>query len=109
MKKHYFAAIFIAVALAGASTQILAQNKEAAKGTAIEKADASFVLISPINGEVLRGGQQVQVIWELTLDKAIAENPWGEMEFFLDTDEGVHMRITPQLSLNARSFTLTIP
>ena len=105
MKKYYLAAIIVTFALAGASISALAQDK----GTAIENSKASFILISPRDGDILLAGQQVQVIWDLTLDKTFSENPFAEMEFFLDTNEGVHTRITPQLSVYSRTFTFTVP
>ncbi len=109
MKKYYLAALFMAVALVGASTPAAAQSKDSGKAPDKEGSPASFVLTSPKNGEVLRGGQEIQITWDLTLDKEITEHPFGEMEFFLDTAEGVHLRITPQLSLKARTFNWTVP
>lgn len=99
MKKYYLAPLMIALALllAGAPTSVSAQRQD------------TFVLTSPRDGDVLRPGQVVQVTWELRLDKSITDNEWGEMEFFLETGEGVHVRITPQMRMNARSFTWTIP
>src|SRR5262249_17731159 len=64
---------------------------------------------NPHNGDVLRGGQQVQVTWDLTLDKDFTTNPFAEMEFFFQTDEGIFTRITPQLDVKTRTFNWTVP
>ena len=112
MKKYYLAALFLAVLILGASTPATAQIKGSADGGGAIGGDtttSSFLLTNPHNGDVLRGGQQVQITWDLTLDKDITTNPFGEMEFFLQTNEGMFMRITPQLSPLARTFTWTVP
>lgn len=102
MKKYLFTAIALVIAIVGVSTSALAQDS-ASEG------DVSYRLITPRSGEVLRAGQTVQITWELALPKAMTQHPYGEMEFFVDTVEGYHARISPQLSLTARTFTWTVP
>ena len=110
MKKYYLVALFLAILILGASTPATAQIKGSADGGSTGgDATSSFLLTNPRNGDVLRGGQQVQITWDLTLDKDITTNPFAEMEFFLQTNEGMYMRITPQLSVTARTFTWTVP
>jgi len=111
MKKYYLAALFLAVLILGASTPATAQIKGSADGGATggDTTTSSFLLTNPHSGDVLRGGQQVQITWDLTLDKSITSDPFAEMEFFLQTNEGVRMRITPQMSVTARTFTWTVP
>jgi hypothetical protein len=57
----------------------------------------------------LKGGSQVLVTWDLSLERAFVENEWAEMEYVLETGEGVNMRITPQMNVDRRSFTWTVP
>lgn len=97
MKRYYFSTLIIALVLAGSAAITTAQT------------EPYFALISPANGEVLRGGRQVEIQWDLRLDKSITEDPFGEMEFYLQTDEGLYIRITPQLSLSHRKFVWTVP
>jgi hypothetical protein len=100
MKKYYIAPLVIVAALmlAGASIPAMAQDSR-----------TYFALTSPAEGQIVAGGQTIDVAFELRLDKALIEHPWAEMEFFLETGEGVHVRITPQMRLSTRSFRWTVP
>jgi hypothetical protein len=99
MKKYYLAPAMFLLALlliAGASPAS-AQRTE------------HYRLLTPAPGDVLRPGDQVEITWELKMDKTFTENEWAEMEFFMETGEGVHVRITPQMRVSARSFVWTVP
>ena len=100
MKKYYLAPamMLLALLLAGGPTQTAAQD-----------AKTPFVLTSPRAGQVLMAGQVIEVTFDVNLDKAFMENEWAEMEFFLETAEGVHVRLTPQMRMSAKSFTWTVP
>ncbi|MEO7539284.1 MAG: hypothetical protein ABIV21_04615 [Pyrinomonadaceae bacterium] len=102
MRKLYLAAIVLTFALAGASTNALGQDKS-------EATEASFTLISPKVGDVLRAGQRVEIKWNMTLDEIIVNNEWAEMELVLETAEGVSMRISPQMNVTVRSAFWTVP
>lgn len=104
MKKYYLAALFLTVVMLGASASVLAQKAAPEPDT-----PPSFTLLSPKDGEVLRGGEEITLNWKLTLPQWMMESNWGEMEFFLETVEGVHARITPQMSLSARTYRWTVP
>lgn len=75
----------------------------------LEFSDPIFDLKTPRNGQVLKGGSTVTITWDLTVDPAIVNNPWSEMELFLADDNGLFTRITPQLGLSAKSFEWTLP
>jgi hypothetical protein len=68
-----------------------------------------FTLITPRPGQAVAGGSRVTVAWNLEVDKTISENPWAEMELFLLDDNGLNLRITPQLSVDAKTFEWTVP
>ena len=68
-----------------------------------------FTLITPRAGELLRGGQQIEIKWDVGLDSVILQNPYGEMELILDLGSGQIVRVTPQLNLNTRTFLWTVP
>ena len=101
MKKYYLLAISLAFVLAVATVPAMAQD--AAEST------ASWTLLTPTNGAVLKAGSQVLVTWDLTLEREFINNEWAEMEFVLETAEGVNMRLTPQMTVDKRSFTWTVP
>ena len=69
----------------------------------------TYNLNSPVSGEVVTGGRQYTIRWDLTVDPSIVQNPYAEMEYYLTTDEGLFMRITPQLDITTKSFVWTVP
>ena len=102
MRKLHFAAFILMFALAGASTLAVGQSKS-------ELAEPSFTLISPRAGAVLRAGDRVEIRWDMKLDEVIVQNEWAEMELVLENDEGLNMRISPQMNVTARSAMWTVP
>jgi hypothetical protein len=102
MKKYCLLAITLAVTLAVASATATAQN-------AAETTTVSYTLLTPNDGAVLKAGQQVLVTWDMTLDREFENNEWAEMEFVLETGEGLNMRLTPQMTVDRRSFMWTVP
>ena len=101
MKKFCLLAITLAFTLAVASTTTIAQ--------VAEDSNISYTLLTPNDGAVLKAGQQVLVTWDLTLEREFETNEWAEMEFVLETAEGLNMRITPQMTVDRRSFMWTVP
>lgn len=108
MKKIYAFVFVLVVALALASSSS-AQNSAQNVNLRPEFSDPIFDLKTPRNGEVLKAGSTVSITWDLTVDRAIAENPWSEMELFLTDENGLFTRITPQLGIGAKSFEWTVP
>lgn len=98
MRKHFFSTLILALLLAGSATLATAQM-----------AEPHFELISPAEGSMLRAGQVVEIQWTMRLDKRVTDDPFGEMEFYMETGEGLYSRITPQLSLFHRKFMWTVP
>lgn len=100
MKKYYLAPamILLALLLVGGPTTTAAQDSK-----------TPFVLNAPRAGQVFMAGQVIEVTFDVNLDKAFMDNEWAEMEFYLETGEGVHVRLTPQMRLSAKSFTWTVP
>ena len=101
MKKYYFLAISLAFVLTIATVPAMAQ---AAKESA-----ASWTLLTPTDGSVLKAGSQVLVTWDLQLERELIDNEWAEMELVLETEEGVNMRLSPQMTVDKRSFMWTVP
>ncbi|HYK03135.1 MAG TPA: hypothetical protein VE974_15350 [Thermoanaerobaculia bacterium] len=64
-------------------------------------------LVSPANGETLRGGSLAELRWSAEGLPAVAE----EWEAFLSVDGGRYygFRVTPHLDIERRSFTFTVP
>jgi hypothetical protein len=98
MKKSLFLSIVFAITLAGSAIPSKAQT-----------AKSGFRILTPGAGSVLKGGQRIQVKWDVRLDRTISENPYGEIELYLETIEGAFMRITPQLGPSSRTFDWTVP
>lgn len=105
MRKNFLAAISLFLFLCALSTGTLAQGK----GVAGEAIAPTYTLVSPRPGTVLKSGTQVTITWEATFDPSFAGNPYAEMELFLVTNEGLNMRITPQLGTGTRSYVWTVP
>jgi hypothetical protein len=106
MKKYYLLAISLAFVLMIATVPAMAQSKSTTPG---ENPNVSWTLLTPSAGVVLKAGSQVLVTWDMTLDREFIANEWAEMEYVLETGEGVNMRITPQMTVDKRSFTWTVP
>lgn len=101
MKKYYFLAVSLAFVLAVATVPAMAQGAT--------DSTASWTLLTPTDGAVLKAGSQVLVTWDLQLEREFTQNEWAEMEFVLETGEGVNMRLTPQMTVDKRSFMWTVP
>ena len=74
-----------------------------------EQVQPTFSVLVPHPGQQLRGGSRITLLWDLVVDKAFAENVWAEMELFLVDNQGLLLRITPQLGIGARSFEWVVP
>ena len=101
MRKFNLIAITLAFIIAAAALPAMAQGRA--------ETPNSWTLITPADGAVLKAGSQVLVTWDLQLEREITENEWAEMEYVLETDEGVNMRLTPQMTVDKRSFMWTVP
>ncbi len=103
MKKVYVVAFVLVGIIA------LAMPASAQKNTRPEFLEPSFTLRSPSAGAKLAGGSRVTVQWDLIVDQTIIDNNWSEMELFLVDDNGLLLRITPQLSVTTKTFEWTVP
>src|SRR5215471_18957535 len=66
-------------------------------------------LVSPHAGDVLTAGQQVEVVWQVTVSGKSAG--FQEQEVLLSVDGGrtfIHYPISGSLDASARSFTWTV-
>lgn len=97
--------VFMSLAFTALANSALAQKLTPRP----EFSDPIFELKTPRNGQVLKGGSTVTITWDLTVDEAIVNNPWSEMELFLGDENGLFTRITPQLGIGAKSFEWTVP
>ena len=99
MKKVCFSVFFVLAVLA-LSLPVFAQS---------EYTEPVFTLLTPSEGQVLKGGRHVTVAWDLVVDKTVLENPWAELELYLADDHGMFARITPELGIRTRSFDWLVP
>jgi hypothetical protein len=97
MKRFNFSIIVLTILTLAASSSVFAQKKP------------GFKILNPPAGSVLRAGDQIEVQWVVNLNPAIIENPFGEAELLLETNETGVIRVTPQLSPMTRKFTWTVP
>jgi hypothetical protein len=103
--KRTFVVVFMLLSVMALAIPVAAQ-KVMARPEFIEPV---FDLKTPRDGQILKGGSVVTISWELSVDKAISDSPWSEMELFLADDNGLFTRITPQLGIMAKSFEWTVP
>lgn len=71
------------------------------------RAEVRAVLHAPLDGEVLRGGEQATVAWSASHLPGFVE----EWEAFLSVDGGKYYayRVTPHLDVDRRHFTFEVP
>ncbi len=104
--KRFYVVAFILVGVVTMALPVAAQKLVSPPASFIEP---TFTLRSPSPGIRLNGGSRVTVEWDLRVDDAITNNNWSEMELFLVDNNGLLLRITPQLSVTTKTFEWTVP
>lgn len=104
--KRFYVVAFILVGVVTMALPVAAQKLVSPPASYIEPV---FTLRSPSAGARLIAGSRVTLQWDLIVDQSIIDNNWSEMELFLADDNGLLLRITPQLSVTTKTFEWTVP